>query len=106
MVGDLSRALVDETRIKPLDRVGDSDVHLLFARSRQAGQQRLTHAFVGEGERLLGSLGARDDYSHLLRLPADGEEFVNVDLSDLGQQSEAEVAPDHLCGSTPTRFIL
>src|ERR1700724_4194319 len=43
MVSDLSCALVDETGIEPPDRVGDSDVHLLFARTRRAGQQRLTH---------------------------------------------------------------
>jgi len=56
----------------------------LSAGSRDAGKQRLTHKFMGEDERPRKSLGARDDYSRLLRLLDDGEKFVNVDLADGG----------------------
>ncbi len=68
MVSDLPGALVDGTGIEPLDRLGDAGVQSLSAGGRDAGKQRLTHEFMGEGERPLRSLGARDDYSHLLRL--------------------------------------
>ena len=61
---------------------------------------------MGEGERLLGPLGARDDYSHPLRLLDDGEKFVNVDLADLGQKLKAETAPDHRGGCQHSLFIL
>src|SRR6202167_6683167 len=98
MLCDLPGALVAETRIHPLDRVRDCRVHLFFVRTRDAGQQRLTHEFMGEGERLLGSLGAGDDYSHLLRFLDGGEEFVNLDLADLSQEPKAESAPDHRGG--------
>ena len=52
MVCDLSGALVNGIGIEPLDRVGDSGVQLLSARGRDAGKQRLTHKFMGEGERM------------------------------------------------------
>ena len=53
MVSDLSGALVDGTGIEPLDRVGDAGVQSLSARGRDAGKQRLTHEFMGEGKRPL-----------------------------------------------------
>jgi hypothetical protein len=53
---------------------------------------------MGEGEGLLGALGARDDYSHLLCLLDDGEEFVKVDLADRSQKLKPETAPDHRRG--------
>src|SRR6266481_4863066 len=63
MVSDLPRALVEGIGIKPLGRVGDEGVQLLSPRGRDAGKQRLTHKFMGEGKRLLESRGVRDDYS-------------------------------------------
>ena len=53
MVGDVAGALLDGIGIEPLDRVGDGGMQLLSAGSRDAGKQRLTHKFMGEGERLL-----------------------------------------------------
>src|SRR5208283_5392311 len=47
-----------------------------------------------EGKRFPGPLGAWDDYSHLLRLLDDGEQFVDVDLTDPGQKLKAETAPN------------
>src|SRR5882757_8062541 len=41
-----------------------------------------------ECERPLGSIGARGDYSHLLRLLDDGEQFANVDLINLNVSVE------------------
>src|SRR5882724_5455222 len=105
MVCDLARTL-DGTGIEPLDRIGDNGMQVLSARGRDAGKQRLTHQFMGEGERLLGSLGARDNYSHLLRLLDGGEKFVNVDLTDLSQQLKAETASDHRSGCQCPLFIL
>src|SRR5260370_4691049 len=61
---------------------------------------------MGEGERLLGSLGAGDDYSHLLRLLDDGEKFVNVDLAGRSQKLKAETSPDHRGGCQHELFIL
>src|SRR6266404_257969 len=61
---------------------------------------------MGEGEGVLGPLGARDDYSHPLRLLEDGEESVNVDLANLRQEAEAEAAPDHCGGRQHQLFIL
>src|SRR5271156_4650390 len=82
MVRDLPSVLIDGTWIQPLDCFSDARVQELSARGRDAGQQSLPHQFMGEGKRLFRSLGARDYYSHLLRLLDDGEEFVNVDLAD------------------------
>jgi hypothetical protein len=53
-----------------------------YRRGADAGKQRLTHKFMGEDRRPGKSLGARDDYPHLLRLFQDGEKFVNLDLAD------------------------
>ena len=75
-------ALADIIGMEPRDRVGDAGMQVLSARSRDAGKQRLTHKFMREGEWVLGRFGARDDYSHLLRLLDDGEQFVNVDLAN------------------------
>src|SRR5580692_3820919 len=61
---------------------------------------------MGEGEGLLGSLGAGDDYSHLLRLLDGGEKFVDVDLTRRGQKLKAETAPDDRGGCQHSRFIL
>src|SRR5690348_2359121 len=61
---------------------------------------------MSEGERLLGSLGAGDDYSHLLRLLDDGEKFINVDLAGRSQKLKAETAPDHRSGCQHPLFIL
>src|ERR1700730_2008855 len=61
---------------------------------------------MAEGERPLGSFGARDDYSHLLRLLDDREQFVNVDQTDPGQKLKAEPAPDHCGGCQHALFIL
>src|SRR6266851_7097019 len=77
MVGDLSGALVGGVSIELLDRVGDAGVQELLAGRRDAGEQRLTNEFMGEGERCFRLLGTRGDYSHLLRLLDDGEKFVN-----------------------------
>jgi hypothetical protein len=82
MVNDISCAFVFRTGIEPLDGFSDARVQALFARGRDTGKQSLSHKFVREGERLFRSLGARDDYSHLLRLLDDGEKFVNIDLAD------------------------
>src|SRR5580704_6665423 len=71
MVSDLPRAL-DGPAIEPFDRIGDGRMQVLSARGRDAGKERLPHKFMGEFEWLLGSLGARDDYSHPLRLLDDG----------------------------------
>src|SRR5882762_8168947 len=61
---------------------------------------------MGERERLLGSLGARDDYSHLLCLLDNGEKFVNVDLADRRQQLKVKTASDHCGGCQHPLFIL
>ena len=61
---------------------------------------------MGETERLLGSFGAGDDYSHLLRLFDDREKLVNVALADLGQKPEAETTPDRCGGCEYPFFIL
>src|SRR6266481_3630966 len=61
---------------------------------------------MGEGERLLGSLGARHNYSHPLRLLDHGEKFVNVDLADRSQKLKAETSPDHCGGCQHPLFIL
>src|SRR5260370_20516838 len=95
MVSNLACALVDSTGIDQLDRVGDRGVQLLCARARDIGKQRLTHKFMGEGKRLLGSLGAGNDYSHLLRLLDDGKEFVDIDLAYRSEKLKTEAAPDH-----------
>src|SRR5882672_10255327 len=60
---------------------------------------------MGEGERLVWTLGAGDDYSHLLRLLEDSKEFVNVDFADLSQEPEAEAAPDHRGSGQRTLII-
>jgi hypothetical protein len=106
MVNDLPGALFDGTGTEPLDRIGDTGVQALFARGRDAGKQSLSHKFMGEGERLFGSLGARDDYSHLLRLIDDGEKFVYVDLARRSQKLKAETASDHCSGRQHPLFIL
>src|ERR1022692_2283795 len=106
MVSDLPGVLVDGTGIDQLDRIGNSSVQMLATRRRNAGQQSLTHQLMGKGEWLLWPLGTRDDYSHLLRLLDDGEEFVNIDLADLSQKPEAEATPDHRCGPQHPLFIL
>src|SRR6266851_98798 len=107
MVSDLPGALVDGTGIDQLDRIGHAGVQALFARSRAAGKQGLSHKFMSEGERLLGSLRARDDHPHLLRLLDYGEKFVNIDLAYLGQESKAETAPDHrCCGQHPLVILV
>ena len=92
--------------MEPRDRVGDAGMQVLPARSRDAGQQRLTHEFVGEDERPPKSLGARDDYSHLLRLLDDGEKFVHLDLADGSQKFKAEAAPDYRGGGQCALFTL
>src|SRR5260370_4272590 len=61
---------------------------------------------MGEGERLLRSFGASDDYPHLLRLLEDGEKFVNVDLADLRQEPEAKATSDHSGIRQRALFIL
>src|SRR5260370_32404193 len=61
---------------------------------------------MSKGKRSLRPLGAWDDYPHLLRLLDDGEQFVNVDLTDLGQKLKAETAPDHRGSRQRTLFIL
>src|SRR5260370_22424389 len=106
MVSDLPGALVDGTGIEPLDRVGDAGVQSLLAWGRDAGKEGLTHEFMGEGERLRGPLGARHNYSYLLRLLDNGEEFVNVDLAARSEKLKAETAPDHRGGRQRPLFIL
>src|ERR1700722_16665510 len=59
-----------------------------------------------EGERRLGSLRARDDYPHLLRLLDDGEEFIDIDLADRRQELKTETAPDHRGGHQHAHFVL
>src|ERR1700722_13280767 len=59
-----------------------------------------------EGERRLGSLGARDYHSHALRLLDDSEEVVNIDLADCTQKLKAESAPNHRGGHQHPYFIL
>src|SRR5580692_11130617 len=98
MVSDLPGALIDGTGIDQLDRVDDAGVQPLPAWGRDACKQGLTHKLMGEGERLVGSLGAGDDYSHLLRLLDDGEKLVNVDLAGRSKQFKAETAPDNRGG--------
>src|SRR5260370_22983493 len=61
---------------------------------------------MGEGEWLLRQLGARDDYSHLLRLLNDAEKFVNVDVADGSQKFKAEAPPDHCSGRQRPLYIL
>src|SRR5712692_269384 len=61
---------------------------------------------MSKGKRSLRPLGAWDDYSHLLRLLDDGEEFVNVDLANRSQKLKAETAPDHRGGCQHPLFIL
>jgi hypothetical protein len=92
--------------MEPRDRVGYAGVQLLPARARDAGKQCLTNKFMSEGERPLWSLGARDDYSHPLRLLDDGEKFVNVALADRSQKLKAETAPEHRGGCQHPLFIL
>src|ERR1700732_4608459 len=106
MVSDFSGALADGTGVESLDRLGDAGMQVLLARDRNAGDQRLTDKFMGEGERLLGSIGARHDYSHLLRLLDCVEEFVNVDPADRSQKLKAETAPDHRGGCQHSLFIV
>src|SRR5271167_1774566 len=106
MVRNLPGAIVDETGIDVLDRVGDSRVQSLFARSRDAGKKRLTYELMGKGERALGSLGAGDDYFHQLRFLDHGEKFVNINLADLSQESKAETPPDHRGGCQNPLFVL
>jgi hypothetical protein len=78
----VAAALVDRIALEPRHCVGDSRMEVLSPRSGDASKQRLAHQFMGEGEWLVGLLGARDDYSQLLYLLDDGEKFVNVDLGD------------------------
>src|SRR4029077_3713228 len=106
MVRDLSGALVDGLRIETLDRVRDSSVQLLLTRGRDAGKQGLTHQFMAEGKRPFRPLGARHDYSHLLRLLDDRKKLINVDLADPGQKLKAETASDHRGGCQHPLFIL
>ena len=73
---------------------------------RDAGKQRLTHEFMREGVGPLRSVGAWDDYSHLLRLLDRGEKLFNVDLADPGQKLKAETTPDHCGGCQHPLFIL
>src|ERR1700730_8164187 len=61
---------------------------------------------MAERERPLRPLGARDDYSHLLRLLDDGKKFVDVDSADPGQKLKAETASDHRGGRQHPLFIL
>src|SRR6266851_3611880 len=98
MVSDLPGTLVDLTGIEPLDGFSDARVQALFARGRDAGKQSLSHKFVREGERLLRSLGAWDDYSHPLRFLDHRKEFVDIDPADLSQELKTETAPDHSGG--------
>src|SRR5271156_3673452 len=51
-------------------------------------------------------MGAGDDYSHLLRLLEDGEEFVNVDLAGFSQEPETKAAPNHRGSRQRTLFVL
>src|SRR6266849_917819 len=104
MVRDLRGALIDGSGIELLDRVADVCVQSLSTRGRDAGKQRLTHQLMGEGERPLRTLGTGDDYSHLLRLLDDAEQFVNIDLAYLGQELKAETAPDHCGGGQSLLF--
>jgi hypothetical protein len=105
MVSDFPSALVDGGRIKTLYRVCHTGVQLLSTWGRDAYNQRLSHKFVSEGERLLRSLSTRDDYSHLLRLLDCGEKLINVDLAHKGQELKAETAPDYCCCSQRMPFI-
>src|ERR1700730_1640125 len=105
MVSDFPGAFADGIGMEPLDRLCDADMQLLPAEVRDARKYGLTHKFMGEGERLLGACGARDDYPHLLRLLDDGEKFVNVDQADTGQKLKAETAPEH-CGSRQHPFFI
>src|ERR1039457_131886 len=106
MVRNLAGGFVDGTGRELLDFLGDSRVQVLSTRRRNACKQSLAHEFVGESERPLGSLGARDNYSHLLGLLDDGEKFVNVSLADAGQELKAETASDHCGGSQHLLFFL
>src|SRR5580704_9425053 len=106
MVGDLPGALVDGAGINQLNPLGDCGVQLLFARIRDAGNQRLTHEFMSESERIVGSLGAGQDYSHLLRFLDRREEFVNIDPAHLSQEAEAELTPDHRRSRQHLHFVL
>ncbi len=54
MVSDVPGALFNGVRIEPLDRFGDARVEALSAWSRDAGKQRLTDEFMGEGNGLSG----------------------------------------------------
>src|SRR5947209_6581475 len=98
MVSDLSGALACGVAVELLDRVSGASVHQLLTRRRDAGKQRLTNEFMGEGEKGFPLFGAREDYSHLLRLLDDGEELVNLHLADGSQEFKAESAPDHSGG--------
>src|SRR5271170_5059621 len=60
---------------------------------------------MAEGDRLLGSLGARHNYSHPLRLLDHVEKVVNVDLADRSQKFKAETSPDRCRGSERPLFI-
>src|ERR1700730_1741324 len=106
MARDLAGAFADCTRIGQLDRVGDARMQLLLTWGRNAHKQRLTYKLVGEGKRLLRSLRARDDYSHLLRLFDDGKKIVNVDQAHAGQKLKAETAPDDCGGCQHALFIV
>src|ERR1700756_5391039 len=57
-------------------------------------------------KRSLRSLGAWDDYPHLLRFLNDGKESVNVDLADCSQKLKTETSSDHCGGRQRTLFIL
>src|SRR5262245_56315949 len=95
MVCEVASTLVEGMRIKPLDRLGDADVQSLLAWDCDAGEERLTHKFMAEGEGPLWPFGTGDDDSHLLGFLDDDEKLVHVDLADLAQQLKTETAPDH-----------
>src|SRR5258708_8120262 len=102
MVSDVGGVFVDGTRIELLDRVSNSRMKLLLTRCCDVGKERLPYKFVRKREWLLRPLGAWDDYSHLLGLLDDCEEFVNVDLADraVGEVGLAELAiGDGVAGS-------
>src|ERR1700692_896069 len=61
---------------------------------------------MGEGERLLRSLRAGDDYSHLLGLLEHREEFVKTDPADLSEEPEAKATPDYRGSCKRALFIL
>src|SRR5579862_5648592 len=105
MVTDFACAFADKTGIDQFDRCGYCGVQPLLAQGRDGGKEGLTDQFMGKGKRLLGSFGAGDHYSHLLRFLDNSEEIVNVDFTDLGQKPKAETPADHRGGCQDPLFI-